>query len=46
MDWLRGGCRGTVMLGIAEGYQPVFEHGVDAGLDVGARAHLVEQVTV
>ena len=41
LEWLRGGCRGTVMLGIAEGYQPVFEHVVD----VGARADLGEEVT-
>ena len=46
LEWRRGGCRGTVMLGITEGYQPVLEHVVDAGLDVGARADLVEQVTV
>ncbi len=25
LDWLRSGCRGTVLLGIAEGYQPMGE---------------------
>ncbi len=38
LDWLRSGCRGTVLLGIAESFQPEFEHVVDAGP--------VEQVTV
>ena len=48
LDWLRAGCRGTVMLGIAEGYQDEFEHEqVVAGDPQGATgSHLVEQVLV
>ncbi len=43
LGWLRGGCRGTVMLGIAEGYQPVTAQAVVA--QVVASGHQVEQVT-
>ncbi len=39
LDWLRGGCRGCVMLGIAEGY--ALDHG-----QVLLEEHLLEQVTV
>ncbi len=37
LDWLRGGCRGTVLLGIAEGFAPERDQ-------VRASVHLVEQV--
>jgi hypothetical protein len=42
LDWLRGGCRGTVMLEVAEGYQPV----LGPEMDTGAHAHLFEEVTL
>lgn len=38
LDWLRAGCRGTVMLGIAEGYRD------DDGVDAVLEHDLLEQV--
>ena len=46
LDWLRGGCRGCVMLGIAEGFAIERGHVPIEFEQVVAGAHVVEQVTI